>query len=116
MGIEIHLCWKENGAEKWLYAFKLSSYPYMLQDYTIPDNSLPYELDSKYLVDYIEWLKKLQFFIKFAPEIYMKFNVTSNNLDGLKEGLLDDIINVQEAINKSKLLNLKKIKNWISVG
>lgn len=119
MGFSVHLIWKaidSDPEEIWTYLFKLSFYPYDLQDYDIPDGSLPEDLDTKYLQDYLEWLNKLEFLAKFAPEQYMKYNDTSNDLETVKKCIQEDIVSIQGAINKVKILDLKNIKSWLSVG
>jgi len=116
MGTEVFLNWLENGEEKWIHIFKLSFYPYELEDYEIPDGDYSEKLDSKYLQIYLEWLKKLSFLIKFAPEIYMKYNNTSNTIEEIKRCLEDDLLSLQGAINKVKTFESKKIKLYISVG
>lgn len=116
MGVDVILNWEENGEEEWYYIFKLSCYPFELQDYEIHDKNCPEELDPIYLNKYLEWLQKLFFFIKHAPDLYMKYNNTSNSLNELKEGLIQDIESILDAIKKSESLTLRNIKNWISVG
>lgn len=116
MGVTVHLCWKENGRDKWHYLSKISFYPLELQDYDAPDEQLPSEFDPKYIEIYLEWLKHLQFFINHAPQLYMQYNTCTVSIEQVKECIKEDINAVEEALQIREDLTIKNVKCWLSVG
>ncbi len=101
-----------------MYLSKLSCYPstFFYSSEEIPDQTLPNDLNVKYLAKYREWFSHLKFVIEKLPEAYMKVNTASCTVEEIKKGLQEDLSRIDSAIIKTAELKHLKIPVWLSVG
>jgi len=114
MGIDVFLCWEENGNEKWKNIMKLSCYSWDLMNPFV--RNLKDTNDVSALLELREWVKAMSYLLRNWPAIFTNLKGSNNTLVQYEEWLGYDLKQIEGAIERSDGFRLSKTRCWVDVG